>query len=389
MKTLFGISFLLLSYLSISAQAPQAISYQAVLRDANGQLLSQQSVGLSMGLRTDSLNGPLVYEEHFFLTTNDFGLVHLAIGTGAVQSGQFESLAWADHRFFLEVKMDATGGTNFVSLHTSQLLSVPYALYADRADTARIAENAFSGDYQDLTNAPQNLSQFTNDAGFITQQTDPDPTNELQQLSLNGDTIFLSQSNYIVIPGLSQLNTGANLNIQQRLDTGETPLSIVNGGEPVDSLYGKSWAGGLIFQLDSLGSGHVAAAMDQGAGEWGCYGVTINNANATALGQGAVNTPAIVSGCPTAGIAAAVCQNLSLNGYSDWFLPARDALVSMYQNLHLKGYGGFSPHNYWSSTQGDGLNFTLFNGSATDFGVGSTGIQIKVAVHRIRAIRKF
>ncbi|MBU1720846.1 MAG: hypothetical protein KKA07_17400, partial [Bacteroidetes bacterium] len=145
------------------------------------------------------------------------------------------------------------------------------------------------------------------------------------------------------------------LPVQLRLDSGETPLSIFNSGMPLDSLYGKVYAGGLIFYLDQInGSGMVAAAADQAfAAKWGCYGVQIDGAGNAGIGSGQQNTLDIISGCGTVGIAAYLADTLGLEGFTDWFLPSKDELNLMYLNLQANGLGNFGGGSYWSSTEID------------------------------------
>jgi hypothetical protein len=122
--------------------------------------------------------------------------------------------------------------------------------------------------------------------------------------------------------------------------------------DTTSALYiGKSYAGGIIFDLDSSGQhGLVCASSDQGGFAWGCNGTDIPGTS-TAVGTGAVNTAFIVAGCSQRPIAASVCSDLVLNGYSDWFLPSSEELQLMYNRLKLQGLGGFSSNWYWSSSQ--------------------------------------
>ena len=83
---------------------------------------------------------------------------------------------------------------------------------------------------------------------------------------------------------------------------------------------GDSHQGGIIFYLDANGGGLIAAPSDQGQALWGCW-KTLIGANGTAIGTGAQNTIDIEAGCNESGTAADICANLTLGGFSDWFLP--------------------------------------------------------------------
>jgi hypothetical protein len=116
-------------------------------------------------------------------------------------------------------------------------------------------------------------------------------------------------------------------------------------------LIGDFFQGGYVFYLDGNGGGLIAAPSDQTSAIWGCSGTAIAGANGLAIGTGNQNTIDIEADCPTSGIAADICANLTFGGYSDWFLPAQDELAEMCSALHSQGLGGFANNWYWSSTQ--------------------------------------
>ncbi len=176
------------------------------------------------------------------------------------------------------------------------------------------------------------------------------------------------------------------LNVQQRLGLGETPKHIFDSGIAIDSFYGKTYQGGLIFYLDTTtGVGYVAAPTDQDtAALWGCYETFINGADGKVIGTGNQNTIDIVADCTTAGIAADICINLDLNGYSDWFLPSKDELSEMYLKLKVNGFGDFASEYYWSSSEGDDLAAWR-----SWFVNGSPNFGSKLGGWRVRAIRAF
>jgi hypothetical protein len=174
--------------------------------------------------------------------------------------------------------------------------------------------------------------------------------------------------------------------VQERLDRFQTPISIYNSGIPLDSLYGKSYQGGLIAYLNtSTGAGFVAAPTDQStASEWGCTGTDIPGADGMAIGTGAQNTIDIEAGCTQANIAADICANLTLNYQSDWFLPSAEELNQLYLNLYQKGFGAFTGDWYWSSSEYDANIARLQN-----FADGGWAIGEKPSAYHVRAIRTF
>jgi len=154
---------------------------------------------------------------------------------------------------------------------------------------------------------------------------------------------------------------------------------------------GSTYQGGIIFWLDGNGGGLIAAPSDQSSGaQWGCYGTLISGADGTAIGTGNQNTIDIEAGCTTTGIAADICANLTLGGYSDWFLPSKDELNKMYLNigqgnaLGLGNVGGFANYYYWSSTE-DNADLAK-NQSFTN---GYQHFNYKNNSFNVRAVRAF
>jgi hypothetical protein len=117
------------------AQSPQKMSYQAVIRDTGNALITNTTVGVKISILQATATGTAIYEETQTPTTNANGLVSLEIGTGTVIGfNTFGSINWANGPYFIKTETDPTGGTNYTITGTSQLLSVPYALYAKTAE---------------------------------------------------------------------------------------------------------------------------------------------------------------------------------------------------------------------------------------------------------------
>ena len=127
-QILLAISVLTIT-LSSFGQAPEAFKYQAVVRNAGGVILTNQAVGYQLTILQGSPSGTAAYTETFSPTTSGYGLVNLEIGTGTT-TDDFTIIDWANGPYFMETAVDITGGTSYVVMGTSQLMSVPYALYA-------------------------------------------------------------------------------------------------------------------------------------------------------------------------------------------------------------------------------------------------------------------
>ena len=114
---------------TILAQVPQSFKYQAIARNSSGVAIVNSPIGLQISILANNAGGTPVYSETFTTTSNSSGVFNVNIGTGNVISGDFSSIDWGNDTYFLDVAMDISGGSNYVEMGTTQLLSVPYSLY--------------------------------------------------------------------------------------------------------------------------------------------------------------------------------------------------------------------------------------------------------------------
>ncbi|RWW99938.1 hypothetical protein [Flavobacterium cerinum] len=128
-KNLLFISLLLFS-ISLFAQAPQKMSYQSVVRTPEGKLVKKSQVKVRISLLKGSEDGTRVYGEIHHKSTNDNGLVSLKIGEGTQQMGQFSAIDWSAGPYFIKAETDPAGGNDYPIEVITELMSVPYALYA-------------------------------------------------------------------------------------------------------------------------------------------------------------------------------------------------------------------------------------------------------------------
>ncbi len=131
MKKLSLFFAIILTIITLIAQVPQSFKYQAVVRDNSGAILPNQTVGIRISIHDNTAFGPIVYQEIHTATTNQFGLVSLEIGTSVPTVGTFKGIDWSHNSKFIETEIDITGGTSYLTIGTTELLSVPYALYSE------------------------------------------------------------------------------------------------------------------------------------------------------------------------------------------------------------------------------------------------------------------
>jgi hypothetical protein len=156
--------------LSVFGQAPESFNYQAVIRNASNEILVNQSIGVQIILRQTTAAGTPVYSETFSPTTNTYGSINLEIGTGTT-TDDFSTIDWSSGPYFIETAIDPTGGVSYAVVGTSQLISSPYALYAKNAE--------------------------------IVDDADADPTNEIQDISLSGTDLTISDGSTVDLTNIA------------------------------------------------------------------------------------------------------------------------------------------------------------------------------------------
>jgi uncharacterized protein (TIGR02145 family) len=135
MKRIITLIFGIIFSFTALAQSPQKFSYQTVVRSSSGQLLTNQTIAVKISILQGSENGTIVYAERHTPTTNSNGLASFQIGGGMTLNGSMASINWAQGPYFTSTETDPNGGSNYSIASTQQLLSVPYALYAETVGT--------------------------------------------------------------------------------------------------------------------------------------------------------------------------------------------------------------------------------------------------------------
>lgn len=123
----------------VSAQVPQGVSYQAIALNPQGYPVGSTLIGVRLSILENSITGNTIYTETHTTTTSDRGLYNLVIGQGTPVSGLFPTIDWGNKYKFLKVELDTSGGSNYVLAGTTQLWSVPYALYAEKANSVEVS----------------------------------------------------------------------------------------------------------------------------------------------------------------------------------------------------------------------------------------------------------
>jgi uncharacterized protein (TIGR02145 family) len=219
----FMIICMFLNPLKIISQSTQKFKYDLVLRDNDGQIINNQQVGLKAEIIKDNPEGLTVFMESHLASTNSNGRLSLEIGNGIVGYGSLSSINWADGPYYLKIEIDPLGFNNYTIISINQLLSVPYALYARAAgnsipgpqgpqgpigNAGIDGENGLNGlnAYQIWLNAGNNGSEVEFLNSLNGMDGDPSSDNQVLSVSQTGDTLFIENGGYVIIPGISAAN---------------------------------------------------------------------------------------------------------------------------------------------------------------------------------------
>jgi hypothetical protein len=158
---------------ALLAQAPPKFNYQAVVRNSFGNIVANQPVSMRFSILDGSAVGPVLFSQTDTVVPNQFGIITVIIGGGSITKGQMDTLNWASGDKFLQVELDVTGATNYVDMGTTQLLSVPYALYAQSSGSSTPGPQGITGPTGangtngiDGAPGPQGLQGITGPAGL-------------------------------------------------------------------------------------------------------------------------------------------------------------------------------------------------------------------------------
>ncbi len=273
MKKMYIILLVLLflvPYRSVLAQSPQKINYQAVARDNTGAIVANQAVSFLIYIRDGSPSGTDVYHETHNVTTNQFGIVNLQIGNGTNVVGTFSAINWGSGDKYLEIQLDPAGGTSYSIVGTPQLLSVPYALYANQAGTSGPAgatgpTGATGQAGAQGPQGPQGPQGIQGDPGPAGANGAQGPTGPTGQDGTDGDRYSTTSSTSLTIgTGSVTLTVG-------------TGLSYTVGQEVVIAYNATNKMNGTVTAYNpSTGSLTVNVTTTTGSGTYSSWGVNLD-----------------------------------------------------------------------------------------------------------------
>ncbi len=324
---IFFFRFLALN-LSLQAQVPQFISYQAVINDSNG-IPVQGTIGIKITIIQGSETGESVYSERQTVSSDVNGMISIKIGDAEeIYKGKFDTIDWSAGPYFAKVEISPTGGYLYSISTTNELLSVPFAFYALRADSVK---NSY----------------------------------------IESDPVFSASA----AKGITGEDT-ARWNSFSR-------NSIFKPG----TLH----EGGIIFYVDPSGEHGLLASLNDIADQV-FWSATTNSIGSSSSFNGAENAGKIVNSLGAGEYAAYYCDTLSIGGYTDWYLPSSDELFLLFKTRYYIDKTleednddltlPLSNVYYWSSTEATATDAILFE-------YGNSRKASKLISGAVRAVRAF
>jgi len=372
----------------------QGFKYQTVCRDADGKVMANTSVSFEVSIIKTSSSGDVVYTERHAGTTNDFGLIHFVIGNGAVQDGNFSTIAWGDDDYFLNVKFDPAGATSFSDMGTSPLMSVPFAMFSENAGSlagtitaSQVSDfaTAVAGNAAVAANTAKNsypIEDATKLAG-IEAGAEVNVQADWNQATTTADDYIKNKPTIPAAADGSETKITAGTNV---IVTGSGTTAspyVINASGGGERYIGEEYLDGIIFYIytDNTGTqkGLIVSKTETTA-EWQNTGVLVN---ADRTEDGDYNT-----GLMTDSPAKTWVTDLG----AGWYLPSIDELSLLWHNRYhvnktARAIGSTllsTTATYWSSTENDAANAFEFY-----FDSGDTSNSNKAETFSVRAVRAF
>lgn len=421
MKKIILFAALVLIATNLIAQTPNKFSYQAVIRNSDNTLVDNSPVGIQITI----LQGTTpVYVETQTVNSNLNGLISLEIGGGTVVSGTFSNINWSSGTYSIKTEIDPDGGTNYTINGTSQMLSVPFAMYSNNGLTA--AEKTKLTNLSGTNTGDQDLSGLATTTALTTAvntvntslsnkvdkvtgknlSTEDYTTAEKTKLSgiaagaevnvnpdwnaTSGDAMILNKPTIPAAANGSEtkLTAGTNVTITGS-GTTASPYVINSTASGSGSRYlGENYLGGIVFYIykGSDGQEHgLIVSTTEAAKPWS----GASTVNADRLEDGAYNTLRMPN---TAGSAREYVETLG----SGWYIPSIDELMILFNNryhvnkaIRSSGTGTIlGLLNYWSSYEGGG------GGAGTaayfiQFNIGVINTSAKTGPYTVRGVKAF
>jgi hypothetical protein len=370
MKKLYSFIIALFTVATLMGQAPESFKYQAVLRNARGDIKVSKAVIIGIDILKSSASGLSVYSETHNVTTDMYGLINLEIGKGTPTLGTFSDVDWSTDSYYIKLIVDG------IEMGTGQLLSVPYALYS-KTSGFEINNFDFSGA------ATGDILQF----------------NGTKWVTFTPNFALTSHTHIDASTTVSGFMSG----------TDKTKLDGLQNAAV--HYIGESYEGGIVFYVFDNGQhGLIAAPEDisifNGEGyttnfTWEYGYATSTGATGDGLGAGTINTTLALATQMSNDVsqgwfAARACVAYSVTVdtviYGGWYIPSRYELNLLYSQRAT--VGGFADDYYWSSTEYynndlySDYNYAWYQ----DFYEVDGGYQdytAKSDYYRVRAIRAF
>ncbi|MEP7323444.1 MAG: tail fiber domain-containing protein [Saprospiraceae bacterium] len=310
MKKIFSLAAALFFTAIVWAQAPQKMSYQAVVHDAAGQLMKDKNIGMQLSVLQGSESGTPVFIERFFPMTNTNGLVTIEVGGGLSILGSFSDINWATGPFFIKTETDQNGGATYSLSVTSQLLSIPYALLAKNVENVPALKMADLTDVNVENIQPGQILKWNGstwvaandnagggsgptytpgtgisiDANNVISNTgDVSNTNEIQQLEIAGNQLKLTGANTVTLPTGTTYTEGNGISLNNNVitNTGDNDNNAANELQQIT-------LSGTVLTLSQNG-GSVTLPTSGGGDNWGTQ--TAMSDGITLSGNGTPSNP--------------------------------------------------------------------------------------------------